>query len=179
MCAVRATALTWDDIDWARNRMRVTSPKTAHHKGKAHRWIPIFPELLPPLREVFEQAAPGTIHVITRYRHPSTNLRTQLRRILAKAGLEPWPKALAELACQSRDGAMRKFRTPCCRGLERASAKPTDRTQNRTQQAAAAVRNDGKANSFAAGIAQVFPAFPINACHLVGDEGLEPPTSTV
>ncbi len=59
--------------------------------------IPLFPELLPPLREAFEQAEPGTEHVITRYRDTNQNLRTQLHRIIRKAGLEPWPKPFQNL----------------------------------------------------------------------------------
>ena len=48
--------------------------------------MPIFPELRPFLLEVFEQAEPGTTHVITRYRDRNSNLRTQLHRIIRKAG---------------------------------------------------------------------------------------------
>ena len=57
----------------------------------------MFPELLPYLREVFEQAEPGTDYVITRYRRANCNLRTQLQRIIAKAGLKPWPKLFQNL----------------------------------------------------------------------------------
>ena len=85
-------ALTWADVDWERNRIRVPSPKTERHTGHASRMIPLFPELLPHLREVFEQAEPGTEHVITRYRDTRGNLRTQLCRIIRAAGLEPWEK---------------------------------------------------------------------------------------
>src|SRR4029079_8048643 len=44
------------------------------------------------LMEVFEQAEEGTEHVITRYRDKNANLRTQLQRIVRKAGLNPWPR---------------------------------------------------------------------------------------
>ena len=47
---------------------------------------------MPYLRETFEQAEEGAEHCITRYRDSTTNLRTQLQRIIRKAGLEPWPK---------------------------------------------------------------------------------------
>jgi len=52
----------------------------------------MFPELLPYLREAFEEAEPGTEYVITEYRQNNTNLRTQLHRITQRAGLKPWPK---------------------------------------------------------------------------------------
>ena len=54
--------------------------------------MPIFPELLPHLREAFEAAEPGTEYVVTRCRDGAVNLRTQLERIIRRAGLQPWPK---------------------------------------------------------------------------------------
>lgn len=91
-CPSEHFALKWADVDWERNRIRVPSPKTAHHEGKDCRSIPIFPELRKPLMDVFTEAEPGTEHVITRYRDARQNLRTQLQRIIKKAGLEAWPK---------------------------------------------------------------------------------------
>jgi len=49
--------------------------------------IPLFPELRPYLEEFFDLAAPGTEYVITRYRDTNANLRTQLLRIIQRAGL--------------------------------------------------------------------------------------------
>jgi len=89
--------LTWADIHWAEARFTVHSPKTEHHPGKATREVPLFPELVPHLREAFEQAEPGTEHVITSHRHSNANLSTQLRRILRRAGIEPWPKLFQNL----------------------------------------------------------------------------------
>ena len=37
------------------------------------------------------------MHVVTRYRAENTKLRTQLERIIRRAGLEPWPKLLQNL----------------------------------------------------------------------------------
>ncbi len=73
------------------------SPKTEHHEGKESRIIPIFPELRPHLEAVWEEAEPGTVHVINRYRDARQNLRTQLTRIIKRAGLEPWPKLFHNL----------------------------------------------------------------------------------
>ena len=84
--------LRWTDVDWERDRITIRSPKTEHHEGGESRQIPIFPELRGPLNEVWEQAEPGSEFVITRYRDSGVNLRTQLERIIRKAGLEPWPK---------------------------------------------------------------------------------------
>ena len=96
-CPSEHLGLTWQDIDWAGGRMRVHSPKTEHHPGGESRLVPLFPELLPCLREVFEQAEPPAEFIITRYRNTNQNLRTQLCRIIKKAGLAPWPKLFQNL----------------------------------------------------------------------------------
>ncbi len=96
-CPSEHLALTWADIDWDRSRIRVTSTKTERHEGKGERWIPIFPKLRPHLEETWNQAETGETNVITRYRDASVNLRTQLLRIIRKAGLTPWPKLFQNL----------------------------------------------------------------------------------
>jgi len=80
-------ALKWGDI--TEDRIVIHSVKTEHFDGKAERVIPLFPELREPLREVFEQAPAGSEYVITRC---NSNLRTQLTRIIHRAGLATWPK---------------------------------------------------------------------------------------
>jgi integrase len=89
-------ALTWADINWERQRFRVIAPKTEHQDG-GERWVPLFPELLPYLEEAFERAAPGTVHVVTRWRDAAQNLRTGLLRILRRAGVKPWPRLYQNL----------------------------------------------------------------------------------
>ena len=96
-CPSEVLALTWPDVNWEADRIRVPSPKTEHLDGKGSRMIPLFPELRGLLLELFEQAEPGTEHVITRYRGASANLRTQLHRIIRRAGLEPWPKTFQNM----------------------------------------------------------------------------------
>ena len=92
-----AYALRWCDIDWARDRFTVRSPKTEHHEGKASRVVPIFPELLPHLLDAWELAKSGEGYredgfCIERYRGGPLNLRTQLARIIRRAGVKQWPK---------------------------------------------------------------------------------------
>src|SRR5262249_53017670 len=76
----------------------VHSSKTEQYEDGGIRQVPIFPELLPHLRAVYEQAAEGAEHVITRYRDSDSmrvkkkNLRTQFCRYITAAGLTPWPK---------------------------------------------------------------------------------------
>ena len=96
-CPSEHLGLRWGDIDWADGRFLVHSPKTEHHEGGESRIVPIFPELLPYFEQAWEQAAEGSEFVITRYRDTNANLRTQLHRIIRKAGLEPWPKAFHNL----------------------------------------------------------------------------------
>ena len=96
-CPSEHLALRWSDVDWERDRMTVHAPKTEHHRGKATRQIPLFPELRTHLEEVWDQAEPGAEYIITRYRDCNANLRTQLCRIIARAGLEPWPKLFHNL----------------------------------------------------------------------------------
>ncbi len=52
----------------------------------------MFPELRPYLEAVFDQAEPGTVFVISKHRLGSMNLRTQLERIMARAGVAGWPR---------------------------------------------------------------------------------------
>lgn len=89
--------MVWGDVDWERGRLTIRSPKTEHHPGRDCRVIPLFPELRPHLEAVWELADEGTEHVITRYRDSNANLRTQLGRIIRRAGLEPWPKLFVNL----------------------------------------------------------------------------------
>jgi integrase len=96
-CPSEHLGLRWHDVDWASARMTVHSPKTEHHEGGQSRQVPLFPELLSYLREVWEQAEPGAEHVITRYRDTNANLRTRLYKIIKRAGLKPWPKLFQNL----------------------------------------------------------------------------------
>ena len=96
-CPSEVLGLRWQDIDWHRQRFTVRSPKTEHHEGKASRVVPIFPELAPYLADAFELAKPGQEYIIERCRDNGVNLRTQLGRIIEKAGLTPWPKLFHNL----------------------------------------------------------------------------------
>ena len=89
--------LRWGDVDWERGRLLIRSPKTEHHEGKDSRHVPIFPELRPHLEAAWDQAAEGAEFVIVRHRDSNVNLRTQLLRVIAKAGLTAWPKLFQNL----------------------------------------------------------------------------------
>jgi len=101
--------LRWLDVDWDRSRITIHSPKTEHHEGKGIRQIPIFPELRPYLDEVFDQAEPGSDWIITRYRNGNANLRTQLHRIIERAGLIPWGKPFQNLRSTRETELVKNF----------------------------------------------------------------------
>ena len=98
-CPSEHLVITWADMDWERSRFRVDSPKTGV------RWVPIFAELKPYLDEAYELAPEGAVHVIARYRDANCNLRTQLLRIIKRAGLKPWPKLFHNLRATRETGA--------------------------------------------------------------------------
>ena len=54
-----AQHLKWADINWEKNRIVVTSPKTEHHEGKGTRVVPLFSELRKPLLDLFAEAPKG------------------------------------------------------------------------------------------------------------------------
>jgi hypothetical protein len=49
------------------------------------------------LMDVFTEAEPGTEYVVTRYRLNNQNLGTEFRRIVKRAGLQPWPRSFQNL----------------------------------------------------------------------------------
>ncbi|MBL9000238.1 MAG: site-specific integrase [Phycisphaerae bacterium] len=91
-CPSEVAALRWGDVNWERGRLMVRSPKTAGHEGHAVRVVPIAPELRPILQDLFDRAEVGVEAVVPRLRDPSMNLRTQFERIIARAGVKPWPR---------------------------------------------------------------------------------------
>jgi len=105
-CPSEHLALRWGDIDLEGGRITVRSPKTAHHEGKGERVMPLFPELRPYLEAVRDELLAdfdpkrkrlSEQSVITRYRDANANLRTQLIKIIRRAGLKPWPKLFQNL----------------------------------------------------------------------------------
>ncbi|MGA2033921.1 MAG: site-specific integrase [Thermoguttaceae bacterium] len=103
--------LRWSDIDWAENKMRVRSPKTEHHEGKASRIVPLFPELRPYLDALWERAEPGAEFVITHYRDTNQNLRSRLLDIIWSAGLKEWPKLFQNLRSTRETELAERFPT--------------------------------------------------------------------
>jgi integrase len=89
--------LQWSDVLWDQKKIRVLSPKTAHIEGKDHRWVPLFPEIIEPLRQAFDIAEVGVNFIFPRSITGAINLRKGLNSIIKKAGLSPWPKLFQNL----------------------------------------------------------------------------------
>jgi integrase len=97
-CPSELSGLKWSDVNWEKNRLCIHSPKTEHLENHAERWIPLFPELRPHLEAAFDAAPDGATYLIgDKYRDSNANLRTQLRRILRRAGIPSWPKLFHNL----------------------------------------------------------------------------------
>ncbi|MEX2673461.1 MAG: tyrosine-type recombinase/integrase [Phycisphaeraceae bacterium] len=96
-CPSEVLALRWSDIDWEASRIRVPSPKTERNEDGDHRMLPMFVELAEHLGDGFKAATDQDGFVITRYRDSNSNLRTQLHRIIERAGLKPWDKIFQNL----------------------------------------------------------------------------------
>ena len=62
-----------------------------------------------PLLEVAEQAEPGRVFVIERYRGLGKNLRTHFNRIVERAGLEPWGKPFQNMRSSRETELCEKF----------------------------------------------------------------------
>jgi integrase len=96
-------------VDWARDRFCVHAPKTEHHKDGGERWVPIFPELRPHLEEAYHLARDGALYVVNRYRDTNQNLRTQLARIIRRAGRTPWPKLFHNLRASRQTELVERY----------------------------------------------------------------------
>jgi hypothetical protein len=82
--------------------MSIPEPKVEHHEGRGIRRCPIFPELRPILDEAFEIFGDKSEYVVAapQYRAAAdtamgwknSNLRTEMTRLLRRAGISGWPR---------------------------------------------------------------------------------------
>jgi len=92
-CPSEVVALKWSDVDWERSRFTVHSPKTARHIGHEQRTVPMFPELRPLFQDAFDNAEPGAIYCVNRYKDgKEVNLRTMFDRYLERSKIPVWDK---------------------------------------------------------------------------------------
>ncbi len=87
------------ELDLAGGQMKVRSPKTEHLPGGAYRMVPISDELRPHLEAAIAELPKDAEYVITlpavvrcRGSECSSNLGTEMARIIKRAGVKKWPK---------------------------------------------------------------------------------------
>lgn len=90
-CPSEIAPLKWSDINWDTERFTVSSPKTERY-GKESRIVPLFPELRPFLDEAYFRDDAHRTWVVPMLAGNSRNLGTKLKKIIERAGVEPWPK---------------------------------------------------------------------------------------
>ncbi len=127
-----ALSLRWADVLWAENRLCVPSPKTEHLAGRGYRVIPLFKSLRPFLDRQWEESPEGAIYVFPeeyRLRAQGTggwagcNLRSNLLKILRRAGLGPWPRLWHSMRASAQtDLAARHPLPTVCRWLGNSQA---------------------------------------------------------
>ena len=91
-CPSEVLRLKWQDIDFDKQRFTVHASKTEHHADGGIRTVPMFPELKPLFQDAFDEAPEGAVYCLDRYKGEWSNLGTHMKRIIEKAGLEPWSK---------------------------------------------------------------------------------------
>jgi integrase len=107
-CPTEVLGLKWSDVDLAAGRLRIDSVKTGL------RFCPIFPELRPLLEAARYLAPDGAVYCVRRYRGNGVNLRTQLGRILGRAGVVPWPKLFVNLRASARTDLQEVYPSHVC-----------------------------------------------------------------
>jgi len=194
-CPSELVRLQLADVDWDAGRVRVTSPKTAHHEGKGERFIPLFPELRPYLEAVWYEAPEGATHFITRYRDPAQNLRTTFQKIIHRAGLKPWLKLFQNLRSSRQTELEESYPSHVvCAWMgnswtvaQKNYLQVTDEhfakaAQNPAQSAHATERTEPQAAMAAHEQTPVLPGLASGRDYLplrpVGDDGLEPTDGT-
>jgi len=193
-------ALKWNDIDLEAGQMTIYSPKTERHADCGLRVCPIFPELRPHLQALSDLAKPGiecplSAPVFNRWKSSTQNLRTTFLKVLARAGLQPWPKLFHNLRASRQTEllaefpaadvcawlgntqavAMKHYAMPtadsfkkavCCSTGGSISAKPQLSAED------SELRKPEKRRELASSANSLRP-------RSMGDEGFEPTTSTV
>ncbi len=96
-------ALRWDDVAWDVQRFTVRATKT-----KNTRLVPLFPLVEQALVALFERAEPGEVMVFP-HLGSSSNLRTQLGRLQARAGVQPWGKPFQNLRASAETDLVQRF----------------------------------------------------------------------
>lgn len=110
-CPSELVRLRWSDVDLPGGRMTINATKTEHHAAGGVRVCPIFPELRPYLETAWDEAPDdGTAEwVINRYRRPDQNLHETFKKILTRAGIQPWPRLFQNLRASRETELMARY----------------------------------------------------------------------
>jgi integrase len=85
----------WNDVLWSEGKIRVRSPKTAHHVGREMRYVPIR-DVEEYLSDAFAVARKGQKHIFGP--HVNANrLFDGFEKIVENAGYKPWPNLIKNL----------------------------------------------------------------------------------
>ncbi|WP_145267267.1 tyrosine-type recombinase/integrase [Calycomorphotria hydatis] len=103
--------LRWSDVNWEKNTIRITSPKTEHHEGRGARVIPIFKELRPYLEDVWREGVSSDPRdpIVQSYRCPQVNLNALLRKHMVRAGIKLWPRLFHNMRATRQTEVNREF----------------------------------------------------------------------
>ncbi len=101
-CPSEVLTLKWSDVLWEQKKLRIDSPKTGL------RFCPIFPELAPILEAAFDAAPDGATFCVQRYRQ-GYNPATTMKKIIERAGHEPWPKLFINCRSTRRTELQRQY----------------------------------------------------------------------
>jgi hypothetical protein len=101
-CPSEVLTLKWSDVLWDQEKLRIDSPKTGV------RFCPIFPELAPILEAAFDAAPEGATFCVQQYRH-GYNPATTMKKIIERAGHEPWPKLFINCRSTRRTELQRQY----------------------------------------------------------------------
>ena len=110
-CPSELVRLRWSDVDLPGGRMTINATKTEHHAAGGVRVCPIFPELRPYLETAWDNLPDdGTAEwVINRYRRPDQNLHETFKKILTRAGIQPWPRLFQNLRASRETELMARY----------------------------------------------------------------------
>jgi len=178
-CPSETLELKWSDIDWANNKIVIRESKT-----KA-RTIPLFPEIRLYLERQFESAEEGAVHVIQHYRGATCNLRTQLLRIISRAGLSAWPRLFHNLraSCETELVREHPIHVVCAwignseRVARRHYLQVTDADfEKATSNPKSPMHADAGIGPHTETKTAVSPAFPSDTAEKVPSTGIEPVT---
>ncbi len=101
--------LTWSDVDWHGSKITIRVPKKEHIDGHETRVVPIFPEIEPYLRQAFDAAPAGSVHVLPARFHNEGYAYAGVLRAVERASVATWPKLFVNLRASRETELKREY----------------------------------------------------------------------